>query len=104
MDNPNLNFTLVEDAGVLRMSGRLDIYATEEARAGLIEHLNVAKSMRLDLSGVAACDAAGVQLLWAARQSAVQAGQPFAAEGASAVRECCAQFGLSPDFLEPWTA
>ncbi|MGO8699322.1 MAG: lipid asymmetry maintenance protein MlaB [Limisphaerales bacterium] len=101
MDGTNPIFTITESAGVLKLSGRLDIYATEAARAALLEHFGVLKSMRLDLAALEGCDAAGLQLLCAARKSAEQAGKSFKAELSPAVRECSSRLGLAPDFFEP---
>lgn len=101
MDNTNPTFTIVEASGVLRLSGRLDIYATDAARTELVDHFSVLKSAHLDLTALEGCDAAGMQLLCAARRSAVQGGKPFGVELSPAARECCARLGLSPDFFEP---
>jgi len=99
MDSTNSIFTIVESGGVLKLSGRLDIYATETARTGLLEHFGVLKSMRLDLTALEGCDASGLQLLCAARKSAEQAGKSFKADLSPTVRECISRLGLTPDFL-----
>lgn len=50
----------------------------EAVRGQLLERLKGRQGVVLDLSGVTACDCAGLQLLCAARHSARARGQPFA--------------------------
>ena len=104
MDTTNPSFTIAEAAGVLRLAGCLDIYAAGGARSALLEHFSVLKSIRLDLTALEGCDAAGLQLLCAARASALQDGKTFEAELSPAARECCNRLGLSPDFFKPISA
>ena len=58
-------------------------------------------SPRLDLSEVASCDLAGLQLLWAANASAVAHGHRFSVAAPSpAVRAAAATFGLDLSELQ----
>jgi anti-anti-sigma regulatory factor len=90
------NLTIVEAAGVLRVSGRLDIYAADSARAILLEHLGRSVPLHLDLTAVDSCDTAGAQLLCSFQKGAAQSGQPLGVELSPAIRDCCASLGLSP--------
>lgn len=58
-------------------------------------------STRFDLSAVASCDLAGLQLLWAAKASAVAHGQRFSVvDPSSAVVAAAATFGLDLSELQ----
>jgi len=91
------NLTIVESAGVLKLSGSLDIYAVEAARAALLEHLDHGAPLHLDLSAVQSCDTAGIQLLCSAQKTATQRGQSFRAELSASVRDGCSRLGLTTD-------
>lgn len=63
--------------GALTLAGTLDIYSANELRAKLIQVLDSAEALSIDLSGVEGCDVTAVQLFCAARKSAINAGKPF---------------------------
>jgi len=58
----------------MTLAGDLDIYVAAEARVALLEALAQEADMTLDLSTVESVDAAGVQVLLAARRSAEEQG------------------------------
>lgn len=85
----------------LSLSGSLEIYDAEETRQAILNHLGNVKELALDLSGVESCDAAGAQILCAARQSAVLAGKPCRFEAVSAgLTEAWTGLGLPLDFFK----
>jgi anti-anti-sigma regulatory factor len=96
----SLDFTILEAVDGLRLSGHLDIYAVDLARSRFLEHLACSASLDLDLTDVKGCDTAGVQLLWAARQSTLRAGKPFRAKLSPSARQCCTRLGVPADLME----
>lgn len=72
----NSAFTTKSD-GTLEIAGELDIYSSEELRARLIQATTSPTGVRLDLSSVTNCDVTAMQLLCAARKSAIDAGKSF---------------------------
>ncbi len=81
--------------GVLALEGDLDLYTAERTQATLSEWLRADHPAEIDLAAVGRCDAAGVQLLLAARTSAAARGHAlrFAAVPDS-VAACCRRLGL----------
>jgi anti-sigma B factor antagonist len=72
------------------------IHEAARLREQLLAHLEAGSSC-LDLSGVSACDSAGVQLLLAARRSAQQRGQTLELlQPSDAVLESLRRYGLGP--------
>jgi phospholipid transport system transporter-binding protein len=59
----------------LALSGAITVYTVESHRDHLLEHWHTRADITVDLSGVDACDCAGLQLLCAARKSAVLSGR-----------------------------
>ena len=66
-----------ECESISELTGALDINTVDEMRKILLAHLERNTSIVVDLSSVASCDAAGVQLLLALEKSAESAGKPF---------------------------
>ena len=60
-----------------RPEGALTIYTVEDLRGEFVARMNSSHDMNLDLSGIDACDSAGVQLLCAARKSAQASNKKF---------------------------
>jgi anti-anti-sigma factor len=97
-----LEITLQRETNTLRFAGDLDIYNGEAARHALIEHLAGEPGLELDCSAVEACDAAGIQLLLAARLSALAVGKAFSIRApAPAIDKCAELLGLPPQTLQP---
>ena len=92
--------TISSEHDTLRFTGSLDIYSVEAAKTALLEHLASRPALALDLSAVAACDLAGLQVLIAARKGASATGKRFSIGASSeAVRECCALSGVAPELI-----
>ncbi len=66
-----------QQSGLLKIDGILDISAADELRRELSESLQQESAVSLDLSAVEACDAAALQVLWAAQKTAVRLSKPF---------------------------
>jgi anti-anti-sigma factor len=97
-----LQITTLPDSNTLRLAGDLDIYSVESARDALLVYLADKPAIELDLDGVETCDAAGMQLLLAARRSAVAAGKAFAIHTPVTVIEKCGEaLGLEPVSRQP---
>ena len=65
-------------SSLLRIDGELTIYRATELAAAVrtaLADVRVGDTLELDLSGVTDMDSAGVQLLLAARRSAVESGR-----------------------------
>ena len=56
--------------GAVRVCGNLDAYSADEFRDRLLNFLQTGPLRTLDLSEVGACDATGIQLLFALRKTA----------------------------------
>lgn len=83
------------DGGALRLSGALDIYAAGALREILLQQIESTPAVELDLSAVDACDVIALQLLCAARKSAVGAGKRFSVVSpSSAVAEAGVVLGF----------
>ncbi len=69
----------------IRIEGPMTVYEAAEIRDTLTRaFLRTGEAgVTLDLSAVESCDAAGVQILCAARRTAREAGTPFRVTGAS---------------------
>jgi len=97
-----LEITLQRETNTLRFAGDLDIDNGEAVRHALLEHLAVQSGLELDCSCVEACDAAGIQLLLAARRSALAVGKTFSILAAApAIDKCAEMLGLPPQTLQP---
>jgi len=91
-----LKITTTQDGAPMRLAGALEIHCIEAARDALLNHVERRQSLELDLSGVESCDAAGLQLLLAARVSARVLGKAFAiCASAPAVEECGRRLGVA---------
>lgn len=96
-----MNITVEKSLGALRLSGALEIHDAPAVQKFLLESLAEGADLAVDLSQVNACDAAGAQLLCAARISAGKAGKRIYFEHpTSAVLECWAALGLPKVFFE----
>ena len=60
-----MKLEITSSQNTIRFAGDLDIYGAGTALHALCEHLAARPAMELDLGGVTACDAAGLQLLLA---------------------------------------
>jgi anti-anti-sigma factor len=99
-----LQITTGPDSLTLRLAGDLDIYSVEPARDALLAHLADKLGIELDLASVETCDAAGMQLLLAARRSAVAAGKVFAIRSpVPAIEQCGEALGLGPESRQPYS-
>jgi anti-anti-sigma factor len=98
-----LQLTIQKETNTIQLAGDLDIYNVETIRDTLAALLADGQGLDLDLSGVESCDAAGVQLLLAARRSALEAEKTFSVRTTVlAVTECGELIGLPPQsWLEP---
>ena len=95
-----LEITKSEETGPMQLAGDLDIYCAEDLHEALGTHIAKAPSLELDLSGVVACDAVGLQLLCSARRSATAADKGFRVVAASEpVLESCAALGITAEQL-----
>jgi anti-anti-sigma regulatory factor len=84
----------------LEITGYLDAYAAEQVRQTLLDYLRAASAPELDLAGVKACDAVGIQLLCAARRSAEVDGKRLAMRHISEpLRTVCAALGVTVEQL-----
>jgi anti-anti-sigma factor len=96
-----LEITFQTDTHTVRLEGDLDIYNVEAARDALTAILRDGHGLDLDLSGVETCDAAGIQLLAAARRSTLAAERPFFLRTpAPAMLQCGELLGLPPQFWQ----
>ena len=94
--------TASKEPNTLRLAGELDLYSVETACEALLDHLARQPGLELDLSGVEACDTAGLQLLLAVRRSAAAASKSFAIHTPSpAIEQCGELLGLSLESLAP---
>jgi anti-anti-sigma regulatory factor len=81
--------------GILKVSGALDIADSDDLRHALAEYLKRAAEPRLDCSGIEACGAAFLQLVWSARCSAQRLGKPWRIVAVSGAMEAAgAAIGL----------
>lgn len=87
----------------LNIAGELNIQSAGGVHRTLVEALaggDQADECRVDLSGVDACDAIGLQLILSARKSARRMNRPFTVTAMSpVVAEAAAAIGLSPEEL-----
>jgi len=91
-----MNLTLEKDAGVLKLSGVLDIDSADSLRDSLIGVPSDLKLSRIDLSAVEYCDVAALQVLVAFRKHSESQGLPLSWEPlSSAVADLAESIGLS---------
>lgn len=87
---------------LIQLSGDLDIYNAGAARELLMGETSSREAVELDLGGIDACDAAGIQLVCACRNSAVAAGKSFRLINPSpAMVECGRRLGFPPTICSP---
>jgi anti-anti-sigma factor len=99
-----LQITLQRETNTIEFAGDLDIYNAEAARDALVEQLAGEHGLALDCRRVETCDAAGMQLLVAARRSALAVGKAFSMQApAPAIEKCAELLGLPPQTLQPLT-
>ena len=85
---------------LLTVTGALDLDTAEPFRDALIQIVELGTQPEVDLSGVASCDLASLQLLRSAVLTAAGQGTPLTIVAcATAVRQACRQFGTSMDEL-----
>lgn len=93
-----LQITVLQGTNTVQFAGDLDLYNVEAAREALIGHLAGKGALELDFSGVETCDAAGIQLLIAARRSTLALGKGFSIHSpALAIEKCGELLGLLPE-------
>lgn len=95
-----MSFTKEEKNGNIRLQveGSMSINEVAALREELFACLENSAGLELDLGGVTACDAAGLQLLYAARKTAEEGERGFRIAGAShTVLEILQSAGLNPD-------
>lgn len=98
-----LQITILPETNTVHLAGDLDLYNVEAARDALTGHLAGKDTLELDFSGVENCDAAGIQLLVAARRSAVALGKGFSIRTpALAIAKCGELLGLLPETLQAY--
>ena len=91
-------FQIRED--LLDVAGEIDLSCAEAFRDALVELLEKAAHPQVDLSGVASCDLAGLQLLRAAVVSGEAQGTPVVVTGGDGVvAEACRRLGSTLDEL-----
>lgn len=79
----------------LHLEGDLNLYTAERTQAVLSEWLHAETAGRIDLGAVTDCDAAGVQLLLAARATAAARGKAVHFTSIpDPVTVCCRRLGL----------
>lgn len=90
-------------ATTLGLDGELTIYRAAELKAQLLEALEGAGALEVDLSGVTEIDSAGVQLLLLARRHAQSLGRELTLRAPSAavlevfeLLDLAAYFGVAP--------
>ena len=97
-----LQITVLQETNTVQLAGDLDLYNVEAARDALVRHLTGKGALEFDLSGVETCDASGIQLLVAARRSALALGKGFSIHPpAPALEKCRELLGLLPESLQP---
>jgi phospholipid transport system transporter-binding protein len=90
-----------QGSDVLQLPGPLEIYTVLDVRNLLLDAIQQKPAVNLDLSQVKACDAAGLQLLCAARKAAQSAARPLRIVcGSPSVLDACSAIGLDPAELE----
>lgn len=88
--------------GVLKIEGPMTIYEAGDLRQAFLEGFEGPGGLILDLDAVTECDAAGIQLLCAARVTAEAETRPFRIQAASdAVRDALGAVGLSLEAIRP---
>jgi anti-sigma B factor antagonist len=86
-----------EGGTVITLEGALSLYEVDAARRRLLQGFEAGTDIVVDLGQVTDCDAAGVQLLISARQTAARRGLSFRIREASpVVTEACLRLGLNP--------
>jgi len=84
--------------GVVRVKGDLHISDAGELRSALLDELEAAPALALDLSEVDGCDTASFQLLYSLRKSAERDGKELHVSAPSAaMRTASVLLGLSLD-------
>ncbi|GLR11294.1 STAS domain-containing protein [Chitinimonas viridis] len=68
---------------ILRIDGSLTIYEAGEAKRRLMDELNLAREVEVDLAGVAELDTAGIQLLLMLKREAARQEKPLFFHGHS---------------------
>ena len=84
----------------LRITGALDINSSKQIHRTLLQRLEAGTDLEVDLSEITGCDAAGLQLLFSARKSALLRGTSFTVGAMSpAVARTFAEAGMDPTQL-----
>jgi anti-anti-sigma factor len=88
------------ETGALRLTGALGVYQADAVRKALLDFLATGTDLVLDLAQVASCDAAGAQLLWSVRRTAMESGKTIRFERASQpLRNSWNRLGLAADWF-----
>lgn len=94
-----MSFTRGEKDGKtrLKIEGPMSIYEAPALRRELLSCLESESGLELDLGGVTDCDAAGLQLLYAAHKTAEKGKRPFrVSDVPQTVLETMRRAGLNP--------
>jgi anti-anti-sigma factor len=85
---------------ILKIEGTMSIYDAASIHRALVAALADCETPALDLHGVKNCDAAGIQVIWAALKTVDEKGKGFSISGVSThVLDAFKAAGLNPDDL-----
>jgi anti-anti-sigma regulatory factor len=87
------------ESSVLRLAGAIDIDSAAELRAALLEALKGSREIQISTDGVSEADVTALQLLWAARRAAGEAGVDFSLSRAPAIGSLAAELGMEETFV-----
>jgi anti-anti-sigma factor len=94
--------TAAARAASLRLDGELTIYRAAELKRSLLDALQAAPRLEIDLAGVTEIDTSGVQLLMLLKREAANQGRELAlAAHSQAVVEAFDLLDLAPFFGDP---
>jgi len=92
-----MDFLREENNGsaTLKISGDLSVYEVAALRKELVDCIDMYDGLALDLDEVTDFDVAGIQLLYSARRTAIEAGKVFSVQEASgSLREALDRAGI----------
>ena len=91
---------------VLKMTGSLSIYEVAACRDELLSFFAAGRDLAIELAGITHCDLAGVQLLYSARKTALDAGHSLEMVNPPvSVLDALRNVGLNPETVlgpPPW--
>lgn len=90
-----------EGKGIITVEHSLSVYDVVELRRAIVEYIESAVGVRIDLKGVDECDAAGVQLLYSAQKTAKTENKDIRILGISpALRRIFEKAGVDLEYFE----